>query len=254
MCKYFKSGLDRFSKGSNKSAVRGKRCAHFALVKSSKNILSKRKRIAGNLVSGYNFETSMATRDADCNMKDVNPDTFIISVLFNLVATSPVCKEIWYQIDDFSKKFKLRPTIYVGPGRVGPTVYFVYLVSGAERDSMLKSANDRWKTKINDNPRLRGNKYHKLTQREFQGRFSDGQRMISDVQFRNGLTEWGFPDNMLALRHYRDIVRDKYLCYIANNTDMPADVLHNYVMDTTDHSGRVPSVRYDGDGKPIVGN
>ena len=168
----------------------------------------------------------MATRgDADCEMKDMDPDMFIISVLFNLVATSPVCQDIWYQIDDFSKKFKLRPTIYVGPGRVGPTIYFVYLVSGEERDSMLKSANERWGTKLNGNPRVRGNKYFKPTQLEFQRQFSDGQRMISDVQFRNGLTEWGFPDNMLALRHYRDIVRDKYLFYIANNSDMPDDVL-----------------------------
>ena len=59
---------------------------------------------------------------------------------------------------------------------------------------------------------------------------------------------------MLALRHYQDIVRQKYLFYIANNTDMLDDVLQDYVMDTTDHSGRVPSVRYDRDGKPVVGN
>jgi len=166
--------------------VRGKRCAHFAFVKSLTNILSKRKRIAGNLVSGYNFETSMATRDADCDMKDVNPDLFIISVLFNLVATSPVCQEIWYQIDDFNKKFKLRPTIYVGPGRVGPTIFFVYLVSGPERDLMVKSANERWNTTLNGYPRVRGNKCHKPTQRKFQRKFPDCQRTISDVQFRNG--------------------------------------------------------------------
>jgi len=192
--------------------------------------------------------------DADCEMKEANRDVFIISLLFNLVATRPVCKDIWKQIDDFSQMFKLRPTIHVGSGTVGPTIMFVYLVSGAERDGMNLSATQTWNSRFNGNSKLRGVKYFKdKSLRDFEG-MSKQYRMreISDVQFRNGLTDWGFSDHILAVYNKKNqaIIRQRYRDYIAYNTDMPADRLEEYIRETTNHNK--PSVEYGADGEPVV--